>query len=112
MKGLREAVLTNHSPHPRCGKCAGENIVNDGRNSSGNPRYLYPDCGACRVFHSAKLKLTPEHRALIAKADQERNSLRSVARIFDISHVTIWKYLKKSPKPSRLNDDHHARASR
>jgi hypothetical protein len=52
------------------------------------------DCGSCRVLFSVK-KTQGIDLDTLNKTYQERNSTPSTARIFGISHVTVWNYLKK-----------------
>jgi transposase-like protein len=47
-----------------------------------------------------KAKTQKIDTAVLEKTYTERNSLRSVGRLFDISHVSVFNMLKKSPKIS------------
>ncbi len=88
-------IKTKH----KCKKCQSENIVLNGKNTSGSQTYKCNDCGCCRVLFSVK-KTKDIDLEILNKTYQERNSTRSTARIFGISHVTVWKHLKKSSKSS------------
>ena len=78
-----------------CHKCQSENIVLNGKNKSGSQTYKCNDCGCCRVLFSVKKTQNIDLDSL-NKTYQERNSTRSTGRIFGISHVTVWSYLKKT----------------
>ena len=86
-------VQTTHT----CKKCNSSNIVLNGKNRSGSQTYKCKDCGACRVLFSVKKTANIDMDAL-ARTYEERNSYRSSARIFGISHVTVYKYLKKKAR--------------
>ena len=77
-----------------CTKCNSSNIVKNGHNKSGSPQYKCKSCGTCRV-----LKPNNKHAELdkeaVGRAYEERPSYRAIGRIFNVSHVTIFKLLKK-----------------
>jgi transposase-like protein len=82
-----------------CHNCQSQNIVLNGKNRSGNQRYRCKDCGVTRVLDSLlpHIDFTAlEHSYL------ERNSLRATGRIFGISHVTVFRQLKKSAQRSEF----------
>lgn len=89
-----QMILQKHS----CHKCQSENIVLNGKNKSGSQTYKCNDCGCCRVLFSVKKTKNIDLEA-VARTYGERNSTRSIGRIFGISHVTVWNYLKKKPNP-------------
>jgi len=72
------------------------NIVRNGKNRLGNQRYKCKDCGVTRVLDSRQptRQLDPD---LLERTYRERNSLRATARLFGISHVTVFQQLKKKP---------------
>ncbi len=84
-------VVSKH----RCKSCESENIVLNGKNKSGSQTYKCKDCGCCRVLISVKKTENIDLDAL-SKSYEERNSLRSIGRIFGVSHFTVYKLLKKS----------------
>jgi transposase-like protein len=84
-------VTTKH----KCKNCQSENIVLNGKNCSGSQTYKCNDCGSCRVLFSVK-KTANIDLDTLSKTYQERNSLRSTGRIFEISHITVLNLLKKS----------------
>jgi len=86
-------VVTKH----RCDKCQSENIVLNGKNRSGSQTYKCKDCGCCRVLLSVK-KTESIDLAALSRTYEERNSYRSSGRIFGISHVTVFNYLKKKAR--------------
>ena len=83
-------IQTTHT----CTKCNSANIVLNGKNKSGSQTYKCKDCGCFRVLLSVKKTANIDLDAL-SRTYEERNSYRSSARIFGISHVTVYKYLKK-----------------
>ena len=88
----------------KCHRCSSTNLVKNGTNASGSQRYKCKDCGVCRV-------LTPKHKTAhldkdaVLRTFEERNSYRSTGRIFQISHTTVFNWLKKSQKFSTIQDD-------
>jgi transposase-like protein len=84
-------VTTKHT----CKSCQSENIVLNGKNRSGSQTYKCNDCGSCRVLFSVKKTANIDLETL-SKTYEERNSLRSTGRIFEISHITVLNLLKKS----------------
>ena len=84
-------VITKHT----CNECQSENIVLNGKNKGGSQTYKCNHCGICRVLFSIK-KTKDIDLDTLYKTYQERNSTRSTGRIFGISHVTVWNYLKKN----------------
>ena len=85
-------VTTKH----KCKSCQSENIVLNGKNQSGSQTYKCNDCGSCRVLFSVK-KTSNIDLDTLSKTYEERNSLRSTGRIFEISHITVLNLLKKKP---------------
>jgi len=83
------------STHHNCKKCQSLNIVLNGKNKSGSQTYKCKDCGAFGVLFSIKKTASLDLEAL-HNGYSERNSYRSLARIFGISHVTVYNKLKKS----------------
>jgi transposase-like protein len=81
-----------------CKCCQSANIVLNGKNKSGSQTYKCNDCGCCRVLFSVKKTENIDTEAL-ARTYQERNSLRSTARIFGVSHTSVAQFLKKKPSP-------------
>ena len=90
-------VVTTHT----CKTCHSANIVLNGKNQRGSQTYKCKDCGACRVLFSVK-KTANIDLATLEKTYEERNSLRSTARLFGVSHVTVLNQLKKSEGVGRV----------
>lgn len=78
----------------KCRKCGSSKLVRNGSNGVGNPKSKCKDCGFSGVI---KTKRVDEFtKSKIAKAYQERSSLRGVGRIFNVSHQSILNWTKKS----------------
>ena len=86
-------ITTTH----RCSKCESTNLVLNGKNKSGTPTYHCKDCNAYRVLYKKKAV----DKEAVFRTFEERNSYRSTGRIFGISHVSIFNWLKK--KAQNLN---------
>jgi transposase len=86
-----------------CHVCQSPNIVRNGKNAVGNQRYKCKDCGVTRVLDSRQPSQQVPSEA-VARSYLERNSLRATARIFGVSHVTIYQWLKKSPNSGSLQE--------
>jgi IS1 family transposase/transposase-like protein len=86
-------IQTTHT----CKKCNSANIVLNGKNKCGSQTYKCKDCGCCRVLFSIKKTENIDLDAL-SRTYEERNSYRSSGRIFGISHVTVFNYLKKKAR--------------
>jgi transposase-like protein len=80
----------------RCKKCNSVNISLNGKNKSGSQTCKCKDCGCYQVLFSVKKTANIDLDAL-SRTYEERNSYRSSGRIFGISHVTVFNYLKKKP---------------
>lgn len=79
-----------------CRKCGSTNLVRNGSNGSGNPKCKCKDCGFGGVI-KLKKGVDEATKEKIAKAYQERSSLRGVARIFGVSHQSVLNWTKKKP---------------
>jgi transposase-like protein len=93
---LQKKMIVETKTHC-CSKCQSPNIVRNGSNKSGTAQYKCKNCGTCRVLIK-KAKTQKIDIGILEKTYTERNSLRSVGRLFDISHVSVFNMLKKSPK--------------
>lgn len=87
-------VNENHT----CRKCQSKNIVKNGCNNVGNPKYKCKECGFGGVFQT--LRKSEEFKEMVVRAAQERSSSRGLKRIFGISHQTALNWIKKSPVAS------------
>lgn len=77
-----------------CRKCGSANLVRNGKNKSGTPTYHCKDCKSYGVLYHKKAL----DEAAVVRTYEERNSYRSVARIFKTSHVRVYYLLKKKRK--------------
>ena len=81
-----------------CDECQSSNLVRNGKNRAGTPRYKCKDCGVTRVLAS-RLPSRQLDLAMLERTYLERNSLRATARIFGVSHFTVYQQLKKKRAP-------------
>lgn len=81
----------------QCHKCLSTNLVKNGTNACGSQRYKCKDCGTCRVL-KPKHKTAQIDKEAVLRTFEERNSYRSTGRIFQISHTTVFNWLKKKHK--------------
>lgn len=77
-----------------CTKCQSVNLIKNGSNAVGNPRFKCKDCGFSGVIKS-RLP-SEETKELVLRAAQERSSLRGLARTFGIGRQTAANWIKKS----------------
>lgn len=82
------------SEHRSCAKCQSVNIVKNGSNGVGNPKYKCKECGFGGVFQSRRK--SEEIKEQLIRASKERSSSRGLGRIFGISHQTALNWIKKS----------------
>jgi transposase-like protein len=83
-----------------CRKCGSTDIVRNGSNGSGNPKYKCNCCGSGGVFAS-KRKPEGEKDKLVAAA-RERCSARGLGRISGVPHQTAPNWIKKAGPPGEL----------
>ena len=84
-----------------CRDCQSSNLILNGKTQAGNQRYKCKDCGSTKVLQLVE-KYSAARQELVAQTYVERNSSRSVGRIFGISHRTVLNWLKKSPDATAL----------
>ena len=77
-----------------CRKCGSTNLVKNGSNGVGNPKSKCKDCDFSGVIQTKRVDEATKEK--IAKAYQERSSLREVGRIFNVSHQSVLRWTKKS----------------
>ena len=82
-----------------CKKCGSSNIIKNGSNGVGNPKYKCKDCGFGGVFKSRRK--SEEIKDLLIKAAEERSSSRGLGRTFGVSHQTALNWIKKKQKSSQ-----------
>jgi len=80
-----------------CRFCQSEQLVRNGFGSNGKQRFKCRACGRQSREAPAPNGHTPERRAEILRAYQERSSLRGLERTFGVSRTTITAWLKKGP---------------
>lgn len=78
-----------------CRACQSENIVKNGRNTSGKQQYRCKDCGAYKVLEPT-IRYGQERKEEVLRAYQERASLRGISRVFGVSRPTVTAWLKKT----------------
>lgn len=77
-----------------CTKCDSSNLVKNGSNGVGNPKYKCKDCGFSGVIKSRRPSQDTKDKLL--KAAEERSSSRGLGRTFSVSHQTALNWIKKS----------------
>lgn len=86
-----------------CHQCGSDQIVKNGSNGAGNPKYKCKTCGFGGVFQT--VRKSEDFKEMVIKAAQERSSARGLARTFGISPQTALNWIKKSPIASPHRDD-------
>lgn len=81
----------------QCSHCGSEDLVKNGKNACGNQRVKCKTCGLTRVLTPLR-KTDKIDKAAVYRTFEERNSYRSTARIFNISHGTVFNWIKKKQK--------------
>ncbi len=79
-----------------CHRCGSDQIVKNGHNGVGNPKYKA--CGFGGVFQTKRP--SEEFKETVIRAAQERSSSRGLARTFGISHVLGMDCTLPSNSPS------------
>jgi len=80
-----------------CYHCGSENIVKNGKAPNGKQKYLCHDCDRQSRENPGSNAHPRERREEILSAyQQERSSLRGLARTFGVSRNTVTRWLKKS----------------
>ena len=79
-----------------CHNCKSDNIVLNGKNASKQQRYRCKDCKVTRVLDYTQ-KSSTLNMDEVARTYIERNSFRATGRIFEVSHVSVLRWLKKKP---------------
>lgn len=78
-----------------CAKCASEQLIKNGTNGGGNPKYKCKDCGYSGAIQSKHV--SEQVKELAVKAYQERSSSRGVGRVFGVSYQSVLRWSKKKP---------------
>jgi len=84
-------------PNLVCRFCGSDQLVRNGFGSNAKQRFKCRACGRQSREAPAPNGHTPERRAEILRAYQERSSLRGLERTFGVSRNTITAWLKKGP---------------
>jgi transposase-like protein len=79
--------------HKICHKCQSSDIVKNGSNGVGNPKYKCKSCGFGGVFQSKRKD--EAFREMVVRSAQERSSSRGLGRAFGISRMTALRWVKK-----------------
>lgn len=82
-----------------CAKCASDQIVKNGSNRVGNPKYKCKSCCFGGVFESRRK--SEEFKEMVVHGVQERTFSRRLARTFGNGHTTALKWIKKSKTTPR-----------
>ena len=77
-----------------CHKCGSADLVKNGRNGVGNPKFKCKGCGFSGVIKSRRPDQDTKDKLL--KAAEERSSARGLGRTFGVSHQTALNWIKKS----------------
>jgi transposase-like protein len=85
-----------------CRFCGSDRLVRNGYASNGKQRFKCRACGRQSREAPAPNGHTPERRAEILRAYQERSSLRGLERTFGVSRNTVTAWLKKGEPNSHL----------
>lgn len=78
-----------------CPNCDSEQLVKDGKTSSGSQRYLCKSCGKSRVLNPKRTDYTDKQKERILRTYREGTSLRGLERIFGVARQTVSDWLKK-----------------
>jgi transposase-like protein len=75
-----------------CRKCGSINIVKNGKTQADKQKY---HCKDCQAYGSLELEegYSPQRKAEILRAYQERSSLRGLTRTFGVARQTVAKWL-------------------
>jgi len=72
-----------------CAQCASTNLVKNGTNGSGNPKYKCKDCGYGGAIKPKRFNEEEKEKAV--KQYQERSSFRGVGRVFGVSYQSVLR---------------------
>jgi transposase-like protein len=80
-----------------CPNCGRDNLVRNGTDYKGDQKFRCNDCGAYGTL-DATARYTPERKAEILRAYQERSSMRGIRRTFGVARKTLARWLKQKAK--------------
>ena len=77
-----------------CRKCGRISIIKNGRTKAGKLKY---HCKDCQAYGTLELTVvySPDRKAEILRAYQERSSLRGLTRTFGVARQTVSKWLSE-----------------
>ena len=75
-----------------CPTCGSANIVKNGKDYKGDQKFRCNDCETCGTL-DATGRYTPERKAEILRAYQERSSMRGIRRTFGVASSASVKML-------------------
>ena len=78
-----------------CPHCSSAEIVRNGSNSVGTPKFLCKGCGRQFVEHPKKQPISQETKALIDRLLLERLSLAGIARVTGVSERWLQAYVNE-----------------
>ena len=78
-----------------CPYCHSANVVKNGSNAVGTPKFKCNDCRRQFVEHPKKCKISEEKRLLIDKLLLERIPLAGIARVVGVSERWLQSYVNK-----------------
>ena len=78
-----------------CPYCHSSEVVKNGYNSVGTPKFLCKECGRQFVEHPKKQPITEDTKALIDRLLQERLSLAGIARVTGVSERWLQTYVNE-----------------
>jgi insertion element IS1 protein InsB len=80
-----------------CPDCGRDNLVRNGTDYKGDQKFRCNACGAYGTL-DATVRYTPERKAEILRAYQERSSMRGIRRTFGVARKTLARWLKQKAK--------------
>ncbi|RMG87913.1 MAG: IS1 family transposase [Bacteroidetes bacterium] len=78
-----------------CAKFDSINLIKNGTNGAGNPKYKCKDCGYGGAIKPKRLSEEEKEKAV--KQYQEKSSSRGVSRTFGVSYQSVLRWAKKKP---------------
>lgn len=84
-----------------CSSCGSNNIVKNGKTSTGKQKYFCKDCNAYRTLGATQV-YTEEEKERILAAYKERSILRGIQRSHKVAVTSVLRWLKKSRKIRQL----------
>lgn len=80
----------------QCYHCGSERVVKSGKTRKGKQRFECRECARTLRENPQPQTYSPERKAEILRAYEERSSLRGLERTFGVSRHTVASWLKKS----------------